>query len=160
MFSLLSRSEPSTDLLSSKLYSEETFYKAFIKDLKTSMHEVIIESPFITSRRLNQLLPVLKQLKERRVRIVVNTRDPNEKDCGYMCDDTFRAIAELQYLGVHVVYTKSHHRKLVIIDRQILYEGSLNILSQNNSREIMRRIVSTELAWQMAKFISIDKYLS
>jgi phosphatidylserine/phosphatidylglycerophosphate/cardiolipin synthase-like enzyme len=124
------------------------------------MYEVIIESPFITNRRLYQLLPVIKRLKDRRVRVVVNTRDPNEQNCGHMREDAQKAVAELQYIGVHVVYTESHHRKLAIIDRQILYEGSLNILSQNDSREIMRRIVSTELAWQMAKFVAIDKYLS
>ena len=40
-----------------------------------------------------------------------------------------------------------------------LYEGSLNILSQNDSCEIMRRIESTQLAWQMARFIGVDRLL-
>jgi hypothetical protein len=38
----------------------------------------------------------------------------------------------LQKLGVQVLYTSGHHRKLAIIDREILYEGSLNIPSQND----------------------------
>ncbi len=160
MFSLLTRSEPSNDLLSSKLYSEETFYEAFIEDLNASLHEVVIESPFITNRRLSQLLPIFKKLKDRRVRVIINTRDPNEENCAFRRDEVHKAVASLQYYGIQVVYIEGHHRKLAIIDRQILYEGSLNILSQNHSCEVMRRIVSTELAWQMAKFVAVDKFLN
>ena len=160
MFSLLNRSTQASGLLSSKLLSEETFYDAFIKDLNNSLHEVIIESPFITYKRLSQLMPVLQQLKQRRVRIIVNTKNPNDENTGFSSGSTHLAIASLQLMGIQVIYTAGHHRKLAIIDRQILYEGSLNILSQSSSREVMRRIESSELAWQMTRFIAIDKYLS
>jgi hypothetical protein len=52
-----------------------------------------------------------------------------------------------------------HHRKLAIIDRRLLWEGSLNMLSQNDSCEIMRRIESNSLATQMIHFARLDKYL-
>lgn len=146
------------DLLSSKLFNEETFYQAFQKDLNKTGYEVVIESPFITNRRLTLLLPTLQKLKDRRVRVVINTRDPQELDDGYHRSDAHEAIAKLQRVGIQVLYTTGHHRKIVIIDRQILYEGSLNVLSQNDSCEIMRRIESSSLAWQMARFIKIDKY--
>jgi len=42
---------------------------------------------------------------------------------------------------------------------EVLYEGSLNVLSQNNSFEAMRRIESVQLAWQMIGFIGLDRYL-
>ena len=49
------------------------------------------------------------------------------------------AIHTLQELDVTVLMTVGHHRKIAIVD-DILYEGSLNILSQNDSCELMRRI--------------------
>ena len=121
------------DLLSSKLLNEETFYPVFLKDLKRCKSEVIIECPFVTTRRLNQLSPTLEKLKARRVRIVINTRDPQTNDDEYRKTDSHDALSKLQHLGIHVLYTKNHHRKLAIIDRTILYEGSLNVLSQYNS---------------------------
>ena len=145
-----------TDLLSSKLFNEETFYPAFLKDLKRCKSEVIIECPFVTTKRLNQLLPVFERLKSRKVRVVINTRDPQTNDDEYRRSDSHNALSNLQHLGVHVLYTKSHHRKLVVIDRSILYEGSLNVLSQNNSAEIMRRIESTQLAWEVVRFVGFD----
>lgn len=63
-------------------------------------------------------------------------------------------------MGVQVLFTGNHHRKVAILDRSILYEGSLNILSQNDSSEVMRRIKSTQLAWQMVRFIGIDALLA
>ena len=102
--------------------------------------------PFVTRRRLSELLPVLQKLKNRKVRVVINTRDPYEHDEGYRRDEAHMAIASLQRLSVRVLYTGEHHRKLAILDRRVLYEGSLNILSQNGSREIMRRIESASMA--------------
>lgn len=160
MFSLLQRSTPPTDLLTSSLYNEKTFYPAFLKDLADCQHEVLIESPFMTNRRLSLLLPTLQRLKDRKVRITINTRDPQTHDDEYMHMEAANAVSALQHIGVHVLYTSNHHRKLTIVDRHILYEGSLNILSQNNSCEVMRRIKSTQLAWQMVHFTGIDKYLN
>jgi len=156
---LLRRStKASPDLLDSKLYDDKTFYPAFIKDLNNCGSELIIESPFITRRRLQYLLPTLQKLKDRKVRIIVNTKDPHELDEDRR-DEAYHTVASLQHKGIQVIYTHGHHRKLAIIDRSILYEGSLNILSQNRSCEIMRRTESIQLAWQMARFVQVDGYL-
>lgn len=159
MLNLLRRNQAPLDLLTSKLFNEETFYPVFTKDLNKCSQEVIIESPFVTNRRLSQLLPTLQKLKDRKVRVIINTRDPIEHEDKYHQGDAHRAIASLQRIGVQVLYTAGHHRKLVILDRQILYEGSLNVLSQNDSCEVMRRVESSQLAWQMARFVGIDKFL-
>lgn len=40
----------SPDFVSSRLHNEQTFYKAFIRDLSSCKDEAIIECPFMTSR--------------------------------------------------------------------------------------------------------------
>jgi phosphatidylserine/phosphatidylglycerophosphate/cardiolipin synthase-like enzyme len=156
MRSIFKRLSSTPDLLGSKLYDQDDFYPAFLKDLGKCGYEVIIESPFITSRRLNALLPTIEKLKSRKVKIIINTRDPEAQDDEYLCKEARRALSTLQHMGVHVLYTAKHHRKLAILDRSILYEGSLNILSQNDSAEVMRRIESAQLAWEMTRFINVD----
>ena len=54
---------------------------------------------------------------------------------------------------------KLFHRKLAIIDRKILWEGSLNILSQNHSRELMRRIENEEITVETFNFLGLKKFL-
>ena len=145
-------------LLTSRLYDNRSFYKAFEKDLKSAQRNVLIESPFITMRRMNNLLPILRKLRKRGVRLVVNTRHPDEHDETYQVQAE-TAIEKLQGIGATVLLTGGHHRKLAIIDGEVLWEGSLNILSQNDSCEIMRRTVSQQLAKEMVCFIRVGRWL-
>lgn len=147
------------ELIHSRLYTETTFYKAFIKDMEHCRNELIIESAFTTSKRVNMLLPTIKRLKKKGVRIVVNTRNPEEGD-NCMRADSRKAIALLQYEGAQVIFTKNHHRKMAVLDRDILWEGSLNILSQNQSKEMMRRTESPKLAQDIIRFTKIDTLMN
>ena len=161
MLSLLFRQKIDTDInFPNQLYDETGFYPAFIKDLNDCLFEAVIESPFITHKRLYTLMPILEKLKKRGVRVLINTRDPLEQNNNYMSSEAAEAISNLQHSGIQVIFTEGHHRKLAILDRSILWEGSLNILSQNNSCEVMRRIDCAQLAWQMARFIRLDRFLT
>ena len=146
------------DLIHSRLYNEQFFFPAFVADARRATCSIIIESPFIGYRRLSWLYPILHAAVKRGVRVTINTRDPVCHE-GTMKRQAAEGIAVLQDLDITVLYTGNHHRKLAIIDRQILYEGSLNILSQTDSCEVMRRIESEELAEEMVKFLKLNKYL-
>ncbi len=159
MFSFLKReTADSGSLLTSRLYDQTDFYSAFISDLSDATREVIIEYPFISPKRTNALYPSFRTSAKRGVVIVVNTRYPSEHEAIY-AEQAAQAIAELQDLGAKELFKGGHHRKLAIIDRDILWEGSLNILSQGDSCDIMRRIESGELARQMVGFVGLDKFL-
>lgn len=145
-------------LLSSHLLDQDNFYDAFTNDLLKAKYEVIIESPFVSFKRLNYLLPIFRQLVQRKVRIVINTKPSVEQEPDYSWQAE-ECITILLNLGVEVLVTGGHHRKLAIIDQQILYEGSLNILSQNDSCEIMRRIHSEKLAREMINFTGIERFI-
>src|ERR1035437_5466212 len=146
-------------MMNSTLFDEKTFYSAFLRDLEGCRNEVIIESPYITSKRAEMLIPIFESLLLRGVKIYVMTRDPQEHDenMEYQSED---AISQFERMGVQVLLCiGNHHRKLAILDRQILWEGSLNILSQNYSREIMRRIGNKELATQMFDFLKLGRFI-
>lgn len=146
------------DLIDSQLFDHKTFYDSFLKDLARSKEEVIVESPFLTNRRVSMLLPTLIKLKRRGVKIVINTRDPLEHE-GYMKSEAELSIELLQGTGISILFTGGHHRKLAIIDREVLWEGSLNILSQNDSCEIIRRTASARIAKDLTSFIKLDAFL-
>lgn len=155
MFSIF-RSKKS--LVSSKLFDQKDFYEAFLRDLDNCKNEVIIESPFITRSRVSGLLPIIQLLTKRGVKVIINTRDPIEHDAP-LNTHAEESINKLQILGVKILFTGKHHRKLSIIDRRVLWEGSLNILSQSDSCEIMRRTNSRLLADQMLRFTGLDRFL-
>lgn len=143
-------------LASSGLYDQDTFYRAFVSDLRAARRQVIIESPFVTLSRLNTLLPTLEKLQARGVRIIINTKPLHEHD-DLLYVQAARAVTILQDMNIKVLMTVGHHRKIGVID-DVLWEGSLNILSQSDSCEFMRRIQSAELVAQILHFTGLRKW--
>ncbi len=145
--------------MTSSLFDEKTFYQAFQKDLSGCKKEVIIESPFITTERMKVFRSLFNNLIRKGVRIYVFTRDPKEHELK-MALQSEAEIANFERIGVQTLICKgNHHRKLAILDRKVLWEGSLNILSQAYSREIMRRIDHQKLAEEMFDFLNLSKYI-
>ncbi len=142
MFKLIWQLKNGNDLLASQLYNEQTFYNAFTKDLRKAQKKVIVESPYLTERRALQFSKVFRKLKKRGVKVIVNTRHPKSHD-KLLEIQSWMAIRVFKENGVKVrFHSDMRHRKLAAIDGEILWEGSLNIFSQCNSREIMRRTQS------------------
>lgn len=146
-----------SNLLASQLHDEKTFYQTFLRDLEGCTKEVIIESPYITTERMRTFDRLFKELLKKGVKIYIITRDPKEHE-EFMEPQSEDAIAWCEMVGVQVLLcTGNHHRKVAILDRKVLWEGSLNILSQAWSREIMRRIEGQELALQMFNFLKLER---
>jgi phosphatidylserine/phosphatidylglycerophosphate/cardiolipin synthase-like enzyme len=146
-------------MIKTSLCDEKTFYPHFLSDLEQSQSEVIIESPFITIARMKTFWPVFRRLVARGVKVYIVTRDPREHTDGYD-DQSEVEIQEFEAVGIQVLMcTGNHHRKLAIIDRNVLWEGSLNILSQAKSREFMRRLEDGGFAVDLFNFIGYEKYM-
>ena len=156
MFRLLRRkSVMGEDLLKSSLFDETTFYKAFANDLRSANKSVIIESPYLTERRAIQFSKLFKKLKKRGVSVRINTRNPRHHDKTLEIQ-AWRAMKILRTNGAKVyICSDMRHRKLAVIDDCILWDGSLNILSQSRSKEIMRRTDSATLCRQMVTFTNL-----
>lgn len=67
-------------LAASQLFNERTFYAQFKQDLERARKEIVIESPFMTSKRVKSLLPSLRRAIERGVKVTINTREPKEHE--------------------------------------------------------------------------------
>ena len=78
-----------------QMYNEQSFYRAFEKDLYLARKIVIIENLFITLRRIDEILPVLTKLRRKGVSVTVNTRNPIEHDAEYEMQAMI-AIEQLQ----------------------------------------------------------------
>ena len=154
MFRAFRRRSSHRALLSSKLFDERTFDEAFFRDLERARKSVIIESPYLTQRRARYFAGMFQEMVSGGVKIRINTRRSIDHK-GEMRYQAEAAIKILQKSGIMVcTYNDMRHRKLAIIDGRILWEGSLNILSNGGrSREIMRRFTSKQLCSQLINFV-------
>lgn len=142
------------------LFNEKTFYRAFVDDLLNAKEEIIIYSPFVTKFRSDFFRQTFAKLKRRNINVFIFTRPLEEHDL-LMRSEITCALKEYEELGVCIVYLEGFiHEKAAMIDREILWEGSLNILSQRKSREIMTRTSDKEITTQIMSYLGLDKKLA
>jgi len=104
---------------------------------------------------MEKFYPAFQKMLDRRTKVLIITRDPSDLD-PKVRDIATNEIMQMADMGVAVTLLKgNHHRKLAIIDKKITWEGSLNILSQNNSMEIMRRIEDKKIVEDLMKFLKL-----
>ncbi len=142
------------------LYSEKTFYKAFVDDMLNAEKEIIIYSPFVTKFRSDFFSDTLKKLRKRNICIFIFTRPLEEHD--YLMRTEIKcALRDYEELSACITYLPGFiHAKMAIIDREILWEGSLNILSQRESKEIMRRIADEDSARQIMSYLGLNQEIA
>ncbi|HEY9717722.1 MAG TPA: helix-turn-helix domain-containing protein [Trichormus sp.] len=126
-----------------KVYDETGFYKAFADDLKAARALVLIQSPFLREWRISTLEPVLRDCINRRVRICVFAQTEAMRDAKVVA-----GAKRLIEIGVHVSCRSGVHAKVIIIDEEILYDGSLNSFSHTTSSERMTRWEDRDMACQ------------
>jgi phosphatidylserine/phosphatidylglycerophosphate/cardiolipin synthase-like enzyme len=142
------------------LYNENTFYKALTTDMLAAKKEVIIYSPFVSKFRTDFLKPTIEKLIDRNIDIFIFTRPIEEYD-STMQPQIECALKRLEGLGVCIFYPGRYiHQKVAIVDREVLWEGSLNILSHRASNEMMRRTAHGESATQVMHYIGLNDQIA
>jgi superfamily II DNA or RNA helicase len=131
----------STDII----FDNTTFLPVYKNDLLNAVREILIVSPFVTKRRVSQMLPFLSAALERKVKAVVVTRpaaDFREKDRPAL-EET---LALLHTAGVHVAYKSNIHQKFAVFDQKVIWYGSINLLSFGRAEESIMRLENPGIA--------------
>ncbi len=142
-----------------EIFNEKSFYQKFTQDLLASKKEVIIYSPFVSKFRLDDMKQTIEKLRHRNIEIFIFTRPIKDYETIFQpqLECSLKKYAEL---GVNISYLEGNiHEKVAVIDREIHWEGSLNILSQRSSKEIMRRTSDQDSAMQIITYLGLNKRL-
>ncbi len=146
------------ELSPSTVLNEIEFYPAFFADLQHAEKEVIILSPFIASARASLLSDLFRCLVNRGIAITILTRPPREHGQS-LSGQSQEVIDHLRKVGVSVVERPKMHEKVALIDDRVLWVGSLNILSQRDSTEMMTRSTHTAFIRELRQKLNLDDTL-
>lgn len=127
------------------IFDNVNFLPVYRNDMLNAEREILIVSPFITKRRVSQMLPFLVAAQERDVKAVVVTRpasDFREKDRASLKE----TLPLFDAAGVSVVFKSSIHQKFAIFDQKIVWYGSINLLSFGRSLESIMRLENSGVA--------------
>jgi superfamily I DNA and/or RNA helicase len=141
--------------LSGDLFTERNFWAQFFRDLKEVRKRLIILSPFATLRRSNMLINYFQSMKDRGIEIKIITR-PISQQIGKMAEQADIVIEKLRRMGCKVLEKRSMHQKVAIFDTSIVWEGSLNILSHQDTGEQMRRFEGKDSVEEIIRDLELD----
>jgi energy-coupling factor transporter ATP-binding protein EcfA2/ribosomal protein L37AE/L43A len=148
------------EALSTGLFDQSSFDVVFRADVAKAKRGVAIYSGFITPQRVGAYEALFRSKTNYGVEIRCVTRPPSRN--GSISPDLGRdALNGLEAMGCTVDTRWEIHQKVVIIDDEIVWFGSLNPLSHTNrTDETMLRLVSRPAALQMAAFLSVTEKMS
>ena len=118
--------------------TQADFFRILSTDLSRARSRIIIYSPFMTQDRLSFLMPQLQAASLRGVAVFIITKSHSERSKSEL-GHIRRMEEQLSEIGVVVMHKMRMHEKLVFIDDDITWSGSLNPLSFSNTQEVMER---------------------
>ncbi|MEO3746257.1 AAA domain-containing protein [Plantactinospora sp. B5E13] len=116
------------------IHDERTFYDVFADHLASARRSIWLWAPWTTTR-VKSVLPMLRDAVDRGVHVTLFVRDPGDKVQREPKHQQF--LADLRSVLQTVVEVNVMHQKIVVIDERTVLLGSLNVLSQRWTREVM-----------------------
>jgi len=134
----------STDII----FDNATFLSVYKNDLLNATREILIVSPFVTKRRVSQMLPFLSAALDRKVKTVVITRPASDfRENNHLALE--ETLALLHAAGVQVEHKSNIHQKFAVLDQKIIWYGSINLLSFGRAEESIMRLENSDIADQL-----------
>jgi hypothetical protein len=125
-------------------FTEDDFFERFRQDLIGCEERLLVLSPFMSLNRVEAIMPAFLAALARHVMVEVYSR-PASGQPEMIRDHYERIRSRFELSGIRFCNRVNMHEKVATIDDRILWHGSLNILSHNDSRESMLRLESDEI---------------
>jgi phosphatidylserine/phosphatidylglycerophosphate/cardiolipin synthase-like enzyme len=118
------------------IHDEHTFGHALEQRLSTARRSIWMWSPWIANRA-RVVVPMIAAAVRRNVSVTVFLRPDDDRNMGK--EWAQRRLPDLFASGATVIRSDQEHRKIVVIDDELVLIGSLNSLSNTpgTTREIM-----------------------
>lgn len=136
------------------IFDKNNFFPVYSNDIISAEKEIFIVSPFITKRRTVQTLQYLDESASKQIKVTIMTRpfeECKQKNTTTL-KDTFNI---LESADINVLFKSNIHQKFAVIDRRIVWYGSINLLSYGSAEESIMRLESSNIACELMR--SIDK---
>jgi phosphatidylserine/phosphatidylglycerophosphate/cardiolipin synthase-like enzyme len=139
------------------IFDSASFLPVFTADLLSAKHEVIVVSPYATSKRTANMMEILMPPIASGVKVTVVTRPPGE----YREADRLRVsqiIKMLRDQNIAVIERSKIHQKFAVLDNRIAWYGSINLLSYGSAEESVMRLESKGIAGELLRIIASSSH--
>lgn len=124
-----------------QIFNGSTFYRPYTSDLTKAKHSIVISSPKLYRTEQNSLVTLLKELAQQGIEILITTAAENEQ------------TAFIQSKGLSVKVKPKLSLYTTIIDKEVVWYGSINTLGYASKDDNMIKVTDIHLANELIEMI-------
>ena len=131
----------SSSIAENQIFNGSTFYRPYTSDLTKAKRSIVISSPKLYRTEQNPLVTLLKELTQQGIEILITTVAENEQ------------TAFIQSKGLSVKVKPKLSLYTTIIDKEVVWYGSINTLGYASKDDNMIKVTDIYLANELIKMI-------
>lgn len=130
-----------SSVVENQIFNGSTFYRPYTSDLIKAKHSIVISSPKLYRTEKNPLVTLLKELAQQGIEILITTAAENEQ------------TAFIQSKGLSVKVKPKLSLYTTIIDKEVVWYGSINTLGYASKDDNMIKVTDIYLANEFIEII-------
>lgn len=130
------------------IFDSDSYGPVYEQDLKEACSDIVISSPTLGKRKVARMLTLLRERQEAGVRITIVTWHPSM----YIYGSEIRRIElmeDLRNAGFNIELVEESCERYAVIDSEIVWYGSMNLLSKDDVEDNIMRVVSKNIAAEL-----------
>ena len=130
------------------IFDSENYCEVYRKDLLQADKNIIISSPVISGAKVYELISLLRDKQLAGVEITIVTWEPDSYGFG---DAAFwmQLHEEMRQAGFYIKTVEESCEHFAIMDQEIVWYGSMNLLAKNNADDSRMRVQSKKIAMEL-----------
>ena len=130
------------------IYDIDNYEETYWRDLEEAESAVIVSSPRLNNQKVNRIISVLGGRQELGVKVTIVTWHPDAYKYGR--DDVRMELMErLRKAGAEIRLVEESCEHYAVIDNEIVWYGSVNLLSKEDAEDNLMRVCSREIAAEL-----------
>lgn len=130
-----------SSIADNQIFNGSTFYRPYTSDLTKAKRSIVISSPKLYRTEQNPLVTLLKELAQQGIEILITTAAENEQ------------TAFIQSKGLSVKVKPKLSLYTTIIDKEVVWYGSINTLGYASKDDNMIKVTDIYLANELIEMI-------
>ena len=130
------------------IYDIENYAETYWKDLEEANSAVVVSSPRLNNQKVDRIINMLGKRRELGVKVTIVTWHPDAYKYGK--DDVRMELMErLRKAGFEIRLVEETCEHYAVIDNEIVWYGSVNLLSKEDAEDNLMRVCSKDIAAEL-----------
>ena len=130
------------------IFDMESYREVYEKDLQKAKKEIVISSPSLRDHKIDKLIDSIREKQTRGVQITVVTWHPDLSPFDN-AETRMYQMEKLRNAGIYVCYASDQCEHFTVIDRELVWYGSLNFLGKEDVEDNLMRVTNKDIALEL-----------